>query len=409
MNEINTTDITVGHTEGGLAELLRGENRYGHHCGVRRRWLRLPMPSERAFDAARALNMLCYGVTPDVSISQDEIRKALNADIAAMPLKDELLGSNIDVVILHDPQALGLAPVLAKLNLRLVWRLHLGTTTQNAYTRQFWSLMGSYLRDCAVVIVHDKRYVPAHLGASVCEVRPGIDPLTVKNATQIVPSEARSELARSPDRVEIHSDGADSLDSADVMLVQLARWAPLKDPVAALRVAVPVLHSLPTAHILLAGASSTTAQAHDTLGATILERATHPDAIRRRMHVWSLPSDQNNNDQRLTGLVQCAGDVHLATSRAEGYGLAVAEAMWKGRPVVGRDVGGIERQIRCCAAGYVASSDDLLSRLARRLAADPAMRSEIGSRARRCVASHGLIDRNVAEVATVLRRALQRR
>ncbi len=408
MTDINATDITVGHTEGGLAELLRGESRYGHHWGVHRRWLRLAMPSERAFDTARALNMLCYGAAPDISISHDEIRQALTTDIAAMPVEQELLGSHIDVVVLHDPHTLGLAPVLAKLNLPVVWRLHLGTTTPNAYTRQFWSLVGSYLQDCALIIVHDQRYVPSNLGASVYEVRPGIDRLTVKNATQMEPSEARRELAGLPDRVEIHSDDAGSLDAADVLLVQLARWAPLKDPVAALRVATPVLNSLPTAHILLAGASSNTAQSDETLIATMTEREAQRDDLRRRMHVWSLPSDQNDKAQRLTGLVQCAGDVHLAMSRAEGYGLAVAEAMWKGRPVVGRDVGGIERQIRCCAAGYVATSNDLLSRFARQLAADPAMRSKIGSRARRCVASHGLIDRNVVEVAAALRRAVRR-
>jgi trehalose synthase len=395
-------DVTVGETEGGLAVLLRSEMRHGRTSGMQRRWVRLPMPNVRAYRAASTLHMLAYGAAPDLPANDTEIRRALYDDIPAIAPIAELEGGGAQVAILHDAHTLGFAPLLARRGYRVIWRFHLGTDEWNEHTERHWSLITELLSCCDAIITHSYKFVPALTCESIHEIRPGVDATSVRNTTRLEPHYARKRLCADRRGIEIHTPDTDDLEAADVLLVQLARWAPLKDPCGALRVAAAVLAAHPRASVLIAGSRSSAPSAIQTRAAATALRDSMPPSIRRRIHLWSLEADPQAGGEQLAGLVQCAGDIHLAMSRAEGYGLAVTEAMWKSKPVVGRAVGGIARQLGCCNAGYIATTERELASFALQLAADHNLRSELGLRARACAEAHSSIECDVAQIAAVV-------
>src|SRR6185312_10332505 len=103
------------------------------------------------------------------------------------------------------------------------------------------------------------------------------------------------------------------------------------------------------AHLVLAG-PATAGVADDPEGAEVLDEAfaawrALPAPARARVHLACLPMDDAEENGAIVNALQSRADVVVQKSLAEGFGLTVAEAMWKGRPMVGSRVGGIQDQI----------------------------------------------------------------
>ena len=118
--------------------------------------------------------------------------------------------------------------------------------------------------------------------------------------------------------------------------------------------------------------------ADDPEGAEVFEEveaAWHglPQRVRRRVHLALLPMDEADENAVIVNALQRRADVVVQKSLAEGFGLTVSEAMWKGRPVVASDVGGIQDQIEDGQTGYLVEPTDLAAFADRvnRLLADP--------------------------------------
>jgi trehalose synthase len=114
------------------------------------------------------------------------------------------------------------------------------------------------------------------------------------------------------------------------------------------------------ARLLLVG-PSTDSVADDPEGAAVLASARRawrnlPVAIRRRVHLASLPMDDGAENAAIVNALQRRADVVVQKSLAEGFGLTVAEAMWKSRPVVASGIGGIEDQIVDGESGLLVSN-----------------------------------------------------
>ena len=91
------------------------------------------------------------------------------------------------------------------------------------------------------------------------------------------------------------------------------------------------------------------------------------------MHLALLPMDEADENAVIVNALQRRADVVVQKSLAEGFGLTVSEAMWKGRPVVASDVGGIRDQIEDGQTGYLVEPTDLAAFADRvnRLLGDP--------------------------------------
>jgi trehalose synthase len=148
-------------------------------------------------------------------------------------------------------------------------------------------------------------------------------------------------------RAEIAED--EPLDVDTAVVLQVSRWDALKDPIGVIRGFVEHVPESTGAHLMYAGPAAA-AVADDPEGLKVLREALSlrealPEAKRRRVHLASLPMDDPAENAMMVNALQRHVSVIVQKSLAEGFGLTVAEAMWKGRPVVASRIGGIQSQI----------------------------------------------------------------
>ena len=151
------------------------------------------------------------------------------------------------------------------------------------------------------------------------------------------------------------------LTAEDPLVMQVSRWDRLKDPVGVmLGFAEHVAERVPTARLLLAGPSPD-GVTDDPEGVTVLEevraaRLELPAGVRERVHLASLPMAERGENAAIVNAVQRHATIVVQKSLAEGFGLTVAEAMWKQRAVVAPRVGGIQDQIQNGVTGILLDS-----------------------------------------------------
>ncbi len=142
------------------------------------------------------------------------------------------------------------------------------------------------------------------------------------------------------------------------------------------------------AHLLLAG-PSVAGVSDDPEGAEVLEevkarRDELPDEKRARVHLASLPTDDIEENAAMVNAIQRRSTVVLQKSLAEGFGLTVAEAMWKARPMVASRVGGIQDQIEDGVSGVLIDDPTDLEAVAKAVdgfISDPQRAAEVGEAA----------------------------
>jgi trehalose synthase len=193
-------------------------------------------------------------------------------------------------------------------------------------------------------------------------------------------------------------------------VVQVSRWDRLKDPLGVMQAFAEHVPTDSRAHLALAG-PDVEAVADDPEGAEVLAEVTAawqdlPTEVRRRVHLLGLPMDDADENAAIVNALQRRSDVVVQKSLAEGFGLTVSEAMWKGRPVVASAVGGIQDQIEDERTGYLVDPRDL-DAFGRRVAAlldDPPTAERIGGAAQARVRDHFLGPRHLEQWVDLLER-----
>jgi trehalose synthase len=135
----------------------------------------------------------------------------------------------------------------------------------------------------------------------------------------------------------------------DPVVLQVSRWDRLKDPLGVIRGFVDHVAPTTDAHLVYAG-PAVEAVADDPEGKEVLQEAQayfgQLDAeAKDRVHLTALPMDDLAENAAIVNALQRRADVIVQKSIAEGFGLTVAEGMWKARPVVASRIGGIQDQI----------------------------------------------------------------
>jgi trehalose synthase len=146
----------------------------------------------------------------------------------------------------------------------------------------------------------------------------------------------------------------------------------------------------------------------EVLREAIAMREGLPADVRERVHLLSLPMDDLEENATIVNALQRRADVIAQKSLAEGFGLTVAEGMWKGRPVIGSRVGGIQDQIVNGETGVLVDANDLeaFGRAAAELLADPGRAAAMGRTAQERVRDHFLGARHLAQYLELFQRVL---
>jgi trehalose synthase len=419
---------------GGVAEMLQTLLAYARGAGVDARWLVLSGTAE-FFAVTKRIHNVLHGAPGDggpLGEAERRLYQRVLADNLATCIGEIRAG---DIVLLHDPQTAGLAEGLRHRGAHVVWRCHIGRDTANELTDRGWAFLRPHLQAAEALIFSRASYMPDWVPReSAWVIPPSIDPFTAKNI-DLSDDVARHVLVRSglvrsreaPPAVSftrrdgstgqcrqhrgLLGEGAPPPVDAR-LIVQVSRWDRLKDMAGVLRGFVARLGELPAdVHLVLAG-PEVSGVTDDPEGAEVFAECRAiwralPERVRARVHLASLPMDDVDENAILVNALQRHAYAVVQKSLVEGFGLTVTEAMWKGRPVIASQIGGIQDQITDGRDGLLlADPSDLVAfgEAVVRLVGDPALAARLGAAARQRVHGAFLGDRHLIQYVDLFAR-----
>jgi trehalose synthase len=356
---------------GGVAEMLTSLLAYARGAGVDARWLVIP-GSQSFFALTKRLHNQLHSVPGDGGELGAAERGEYEHALAASAEELAEFVDRRDVVIVHDPQPAGLIPRLKEIGVSAVWRCHVGIDNPGPLSRNAWSFLLPYVEPADAYVFSREAFVWDGLDRGrIALIAPVIDAFSAKNQ-ELDPGTvdailhvtglndgARGGTGRDP--MFLREDGTPaavrrsarlieerSLRADDPMVLQVSRWDRLKDPLGVIAGFVEYVAPETDAHLVCAG-PVVDAVTDDPEGAAVLDEARELIAridrrARERVHLACLPMDDVEENAAIVNALQRRADVVVQKSIAEGFGLTVAEAMWKARPVVASRIGGIQDQ-----------------------------------------------------------------
>jgi trehalose synthase len=404
-----------------VAELLHVLLGYARGAGIETEWLVIRGDPEFFATTKRIHNWL-YGTPGDGGRLGESERRHYESTLAANA--ETILGEvrPDDVVIVHDPQPAGLVPILVARRAKVVWRCHVGIDRSNEWTDQAWGFLRRYVEPAQAHVFSRAAFAPPFVEpATLAVIAPSIDPFADKNVT--LTRARRTAVLRSAGliagggsgepvvrRAEILRDG-DAPSAGVPLVLQVSRWDHLKDMAGVLQGFVEHVPSRSGSQLVLAGPAflgvADDPEAEAVWHETVDQWRRLALADRKRVHLALLPMEDAQENALIVNALQRHASIVVQKSLAEGFGLTVAEAMWKSRPVVGSAVGGIADQLVDGVSGLlVQDPHDLPSfgQAVARLLRDPGERRRLGRNARRRASTHFLPDRHLIDYANLLER-----
>lgn len=431
---------------GGVAEMLPPLVSMLRELGVSTCWAVIkPEQAARFFSLTKRLHNLVHDSgDPDLGPEDRELYES-----TSRRLSEELAGyvSPKDVVVVHDPQPAGVGALLAdKLDVLCVWRCHIGLDRRTPRTAAAWHFLEPSVSRYHHAVFSAAQYIPHYLAGRASVIHPAIDPLSHKNR-ELSPIKLTGILCNaglveesSPVVTPAWSKGARRLrrdgtfgpatDGGPVgllfrpMVTQISRWdrlkgwAPLLEGFAELkrRAAEGELslddrqrRRLQIARLILAGPEPGAVQddpeAMDVLGELKSAYAALEPGLAEDVVLLSLPMDSLKHNALMVNVLQRAASVVVQNSLQEGFGLVVAEAMWKRTPVLASATTGIRQQLRDGVDGRLIPAPDdprCVAEMLHQMLADPNRRAQLARNAQRRVHDDFLIFRQVRSYLSTL-------
>jgi trehalose synthase len=428
-----------------VVTLLRG-------LGLRVEWVVIGSTDLRFFRLTKRIHNLIHGAgAPDLTAEDRRLYEEVNrANAEAL----HAVARPGDIVVVHDPQPLPMAQFLRDLGLITVWRSHIGLDTESEATRAVWGFLAPYLDVYDAAVFSAPEYIPEQLTRRATVIFPGIDPLAPKNrdlalrrtievmcngglmacpGPTVGKSFARLAQRMLPDGTWAAASATENIGLLTRPIVtQISRWdrlkgfLPLMHAFVALKRSihdgmlaadVPHRRQLELARLVLAGPDPAAIQddpeARDVLDELRSAYAQLAPDIRDDITILLLPLDSLEENALMVNALQRASTVVAQNSLREGFGLTIAEAMWKRVPVLSNAFAcGPRQQIRDGLDGRLVADPTNPLELAQALSdmlADPVRLDRWGHSAQRRVHEHFLIFSQLRGWARLLAALIARR
>ncbi len=365
LKDLRIVHINSTATGGGVAEILKSLVPVTKGLGIPTERIVIDPPPQ-FFQVTKRIHNLLQGAEGGLS-SQERDTYFQSIEKVAQSMRRDCLTA--DVWFLHDPQLLPLARTLPrKLDETWIWVGHIDLSTPNSEVMEF---LLPLLKDYDSLILSLSSYVPDGLGDSipVFIAPPAIDPLAVKN----IPLDKQ----RAESMVK-----AMGVDPDRPLVCQVSRFDAWKDPWGVMDAYRLARKSVPGLQLALLGLSQA---ADDPEALAIVGDVTRYAEDDPDIHIYFEPLGLPGTVDAVVNAFQVVSDVIMQKSLREGFGLTVTEAMWKGKPVIGGNVGGIGIQIDNEINGYLVNSPEECASRIVELMTDPELRSRIGQAARKSV------------------------
>jgi trehalose synthase len=336
---------------GGVSEILYTIVPLMRDVGLDAHW-HVIFGKEEFFNATKLLHNSLQGAEETLSEEQWELFDEINQ------LNAEGLQGEWDVVIVHDPQPIGLRRGALQKGQNWIWRCHIDLSTPNpAPIARLLPMIEEY----DATVWHMPNYVPNGMDRGrdgVNIIPPAIDPLSPKN------------MAFSPeDAAFVCRQFGIDVDSP--LLTQVSRFDPWKDPIGVIDAYRQVTEEVPNAQLAMVGSMATDdPEGREYFQKTFEYADGDPDI--------KILSNLNNVGAIEVNAFQSQSDVCLQKSIREGFGLTVTEALWKGRPTVAGNVGGIPLQIEDRVSGFLVDSPAECAERCLEILRDPGLGKTLG-------------------------------
>lgn len=356
---------------GGVAEILDWMIPLMRDVGLDASWEVINGTSD-FFGVTKKFHNGLQGFPVTVSSREWQTYRGVNEENAERlrPILEEA-----DLVVIHDPQPAALLNLCPDRKGKWIWRAHIDVSRP---TRSVWRGLRPFVAGFDASIFSMCQFAQP-LPHPQFLIPPSIDPLSPKNM-DIGPEELtgiRNQYNLDPDKP---------------LLVQVSRFDRFKDPLGVVE-AYRLVRQVQPVQLVLAGGGAT----DDPEGKEVLDEVLEAAAGDPDIHVLLLPSDAH----RTINALQRLADIIIQKSTREGFGLTVTEGLWKGKPVIGGDTGGIRLQVVNYHTGFLVNTAEGAAHRIRFLLHHESLRSKMGVKASEFVREHFLLTRQLREYLTL--------
>jgi len=353
---------------GGVAEILRSLVPLLQSVGLDAQW-EVITGNEEFFSTTKAFHNALQGQEQKIPPAMLQNYLEVNRENA------KCLSLDADFVVIHDPQPAALIEGRPERG-KWIWRCHIDVSQPQ---RKVWDFLRQFVVNYDATIFSLPRFAQ-RLPIPQFLIYPSIDPLSDKNRD--LTGEEQQEILR---RLKISTD--------KLILLQVSRFDRFKDPLGVIQAyrLVKKYHDL---QLVLAGGGAT----DDPEGEIVLEEVRQAAQDDPDIHVLLLPPDAHLEINAL----QRAAAIVLQKSLREGFGLTVAEAMWKGKPVIGGFTGGITVQLVYGVTGFTVNSVEGTAFRIHHLLDNPEVMTKMGQDAREFVRRNFLITRHLGDYLALM-------
>ncbi len=355
LEDLHVVNINSTYYGGGVAQLLSSLTLLMDSLHIKTGWRAVHGPPDFFTITKKIHNALQSG-----QINLTELKRGIYEQV----IYENSIRNHIDhdIVIVHDPQPLPMITHYRK-NSPWIWRCHIDMSQPHTGC---WKYLLQFIEKYDAVILSRKEY-KQKLKTPQLFFMPAIDPFSITNKPL-----SEEEIEKRLNYYQIPTDLP--------LVVQISRFDRWKDPEGVIQAFKQARQEVDCTLVLLGNVATDDPEGEEVYQSLL-------DSREERIIILS------RQDGALVNALQRRAAVVLQKSIREGFGLTVAEAMWKDTPVIGGNVGGIRDQIQDGVNGFLVSSTAEAADRIVRLVKDDSLRRQMGQRAQETVRQHFLLTR----------------
>jgi len=364
INHLHVTHVSSTYYGGGVAELLSSLALLMNSVGIKTGW-RVIQGAPDFFSVTKKMHNALQGGEIDLSDRKKQIYENVVCENAVRNHLDH------DRVIIHDPQPL---PMIEHYRKRgpWIWHCHIDMSRPN---RDLWHYLAPFVEQYDAAIFSLEEYAQA-LDTPQVFLMPAIDPLLVKNKSL--------EETEVNERLEYYNVPTDL-----PIVTQVSRFDRWKDPEGVIQAFKLAQKEIDATLVMLGNFAADDPEGEEIYNALLEHQNEHIRILAKE-------------DTALVNALQRRSAVVVQKSLREGFGLTVTEAMWKGTPVIGGNVGGIRYQIEDDENGFPVDSIEETAQRIVELVEDEDLREQLGRKAQQTVKDNFLMIRMLEQYIDLL-------
>ncbi len=364
---------------GGVAELLLSYIPLVRDLGLTADW-QVITGDRRFFDITKSLHNAIQGAQyPLLERTTERVYLQNNLENA------KELSTDYDVFVVNDPQPAALRHFCEDRHAKWIWRCHIDSSEPDDYA---WQFLRPYVEEYDAAIFTMEKFVPSDLGVPVIvPVAPAIDAFSPKNLP--IPKDICRGI--------LDNQG---IDRNRPLVVQVSRFDPWKDPFGVIKAYQLAKEKIPGLQLALVGSL-----AGDDPEGWQIYAAIHDEANKDPdIFVFSNLTGVGNME---VNAFQTAADIVLQKSIKEGFGLVVAEALWKQTPMIAGNAGGIPMQMRGKLSDYLVNNVEECAEKIVYIFENPQVSGELGQEGKENIRDNFLTPRLIRDELALMKRLLK--